>query len=363
MRSLERGKQYESLDAALARVAYAYGFTSPPVVIPKKALAVSDDLATSASAALLKNAGSGKLTAQLWGSARGPKGGTTLSFAIYAGRHAVAHALVVEAARSVAELAGFSDLTVLVSSVGDQESKRRFARELGNFFRKNIDATPAELKHVATHDPEGAYRTLLASRDPLLEKAPHPIDFLSENSRKTMLETLALFEAIGIPYAIEPRLPAEPGFHAELLFAIEGTDRKGVRARIASGGRFDEFVRKSGSAERAVSISVIVPDRVDPETADEGPTCFVVHVGDAAKLKVFGLLGALWHANLMVTQSLMAETLREQIDQARTAGARYLAIIGQREALDGTVILRNLSTQLQTTIPAEKLAGHIGRRH
>jgi histidyl-tRNA synthetase len=362
MRSLERGRQYESIDASLARIAYAYGFTNSPVQIPKKALALSDDPGLAASAALVKSAASAKSPTHVWGSARGPKGGTTLSFAIVAARHAVAHVLVVEAARSVAELAGFTDLTVLVSSVGDQESKRRFARELGNFFRKNVDSVPAELKHAAAQDPESAYRTLLAKSDPLVEKAPHAIDFLSENSRKTMLETLALFESIGVQYVIDPLLPADPGFHAELIFAIDGTDRKGVRSRIASGGRFDELLKKNGSNDRAVSVSVVMPDRVEPELVNEAPVCFVVHVGDAAKLKTFGILTALWKANFTVTQALMADTLREQIDRARSAGARYLAIVGQREALDGTVIVRNLATQLQMTVPADKLVGQVGRR-
>ncbi|MEK9176871.1 MAG: hypothetical protein AAB923_01105, partial [Patescibacteria group bacterium] len=189
MRSLERGKQYESLDASLARVAYAYGFTAPPVVIPQKALSLADDPGTAASAALVKSVDGTKGTAQVWGSARGQKNGTVLSFVIVAARHAAAHALVVEAARSVAELAGFTDLSVLVSSVGDQESKRRFARELGNFFRKNADLVHEDMKRLAGDDPEGAYRVLLTRKDPLIEKAPHPIYFLSDNSRKSMLET------------------------------------------------------------------------------------------------------------------------------------------------------------------------------
>ena len=36
MRGLERGTRRESFDAAVASVARTYGFTNPPIVIPRK---------------------------------------------------------------------------------------------------------------------------------------------------------------------------------------------------------------------------------------------------------------------------------------------------------------------------------------
>jgi len=364
MRSLERGKRHESLPESIARIAYAYGFTASPVAIPKRALAANAaaDPKTSASISLVNLAEASKGPAQAWGVSR--KGsGTLLSFGIFSTRHAIAPAIVVKTALSIAEVAGFTDLSVLVSSVGDAESRKRFTRELGNFFKKHPDAVPEDLKQVAPRDPDLAYRTMLLNKDPNVDQMPRSIDYLSESSRKTMLAALSLFESVGIAYSIQSRLIAEPGVESELLFAIEGTDKRGERVRIATGGRYDESAKKArgNQAEAAVAISLEMQGRLDVEALEEAPACFIVHVGDAAKLRSFALLEALWRAHVAVGQALMLENLREQVQKGTDSGSKYLAIIGQREALDHTAIVRSVATQVQMTLPLDKLASHVSR--
>ncbi|OGG43471.1 hypothetical protein A2841_02500 [Candidatus Kaiserbacteria bacterium RIFCSPHIGHO2_01_FULL_48_10] len=365
MRHLERSRGHESLNASIERIAYAYGFSAPPVIIPKKAIqqTKTNDLKTGASLALLKHGAGATQPTYVWGIASGPKRSTILSFAIVAARHAIGNALAVKTVQAIANLLGLADTTVLVSSVGDQESKRRFVRELGTFFKKNSSSLSEETREATLRDPEQGYHEMIENNDPLLERAPKTIDYLSENSRKTMLDSLALFEAVGIPYALEPRLLGLPHTHTELLFAIEGTNRHGARSRVAAGGRFDDYMKREARGDMAVSMSIEVEDDVEPRTsADAIPSCYVVHVGDAAKLCAFTALETLWKANLLVGETLLSETLRDQIDRAKASKTKYIAIIGQREALDRTVIVRNTSNQLQIVMPLEKLATHVARR-
>ena len=365
MRSLERSHGHESLNASIERVAHAYGFSAPPIVIPKKTIreAKTNDAKTAASFALLKATAGATQPTHVWGTASGPKRSTILSFAIVATRQTIGNALVVKAVQAIAGLVGLRDTSVLVSSVGDQESRRRFAPELSTFFKKQNSALAEEVRETALRDAERGYHEMIERNDPLLERAPKTIDYLSENSRKMMLEALSLFEAVGIPYALEPRLLGIPNTHTELLFAIEGTDRDGSRTRVATGGRFDDYMKREAHGDTAVSMSIEIRDDVEPRVSiDAIPSCYVVHVGGIAKLRAFGALEMLWKANLLVGEALLSETLREQIDRAKASKTKYIAIIGQREALDDTVIIRNTANQLQTVIPLEKLASHVARR-
>lgn len=360
IRNLERGRRYESIATDIARVAAAYGFSAPPVSLSRASLAKTNASDAKAAASMALLSGSRDGATQSWGFAR--KGaGTVIAFSVTASRQVIANALVVRTALAVAELAGFSDLSVSISSAGDAESRKRFARELGNFFRKNHDALAEDIRALATANPEAAYRALATKDDALLARAPRSIDYLSEPSRRNMLAVLSLFESVGIPYAMNPRLVANEG-QSELLFGIEGTGKRGERLMIATGGRFDEHLKKErGKPESGVSVALEVPERVDYDALDEEPACFVVHVGDAAKLKAFAVLEALWRAHLAVGQALLAETLRDQMQKGALSKTRYLAIIGQREALDGTVIVRNVATQMQTVLPVEKLTGYVSR--
>ncbi|MBI3573775.1 hypothetical protein HY090_01885 [Candidatus Kaiserbacteria bacterium] len=366
MKSLERGRRHESLESSISRIAYAYGFTASPMPLSKKSVADAGDIAdhkTAASMALLNGCGTAQTPTQSWGVAR-KTGGTTIAFAITSTRQAIAHAIIVKTALSIAELAGYTDLSVLISSVGDLESRKRFTRELGNFFRKNAESMTPELKQLAAHNPDAAYRQMLREDDPVLARAPRSIDYLSESSRKTMLSMLSLFESVGIPYVMHPRLAGEANIQSEVLFAIEGTDTHGARTRVATGGRYDDYLkRERGKLENGIAIAVEVPERVEFEEPEEEPICFVVHVGDAAKLRSFSVLEALWRAHIAVGQALMAENLREQMQRGGLLNPKYFAIIGQREALDNTVIVRSVGTQIQTVLPLDKLGSYVSRGH
>lgn len=355
----------ESLDKSIARIAGSYGFTTPAVTVSKKSVQDQSDTLdhnTRVVSALLKSLGPQKKTLQAWGAAR--KGGaTTFTFTVLASRHAISHALVVKTAVSVLERAGYTDLVVGVSSVGDAESKRRFLRELQSYFRKHAALVdPAVLKRSHT-DPEGAYRDVLAGGGEASEKLPRPIDFLSENSRKTMVDTLHLFESVGIEYELQAHLPSAKGVHAELLFAVSALDQKGERVIPATGGRLDELMKKNGqSTGHSVALSVTVPESVDVSQQTSGLSCFVVHVGEAAKLKSFSMIEALWRADIAVRQALLAESLKEQMDAAKAVGAKYVAIVGQREALDGTVLLRNIESGAQQSLTRDKLAPYLSAK-
>lgn len=361
----EKTSSRESLDASVARVAAAYGFSNSPVALSKKSVSdQGDDYATNVQVALVKSQQPAKKPTQVWGAARKPSG-TTLSFTVLASRHAISHALVVKTALSVAEIAGYSDLVVGVSSIGDHESRRRFQRELASFFRKNAGMLSPELLKKSTQDPESAYREVLSEGGELADRLPRPIDFLSENSRKVMVDALHFFEEAGITYQLESHLPASVGVHAELLFAISGVNQKGERTVIATGGRLDELMKKQEKTPQghAVGISLMVPESVEPAKPEGELSCFVVHIGEAAKLQAFTVTEALWRAHVAVQEALLSESLREQMDTAKQAGAKYIAIIGQRESLDKTVIVRNRETGMQQAMPVEKLAAYVSRGH
>lgn len=345
-------------------VARAYGFTNPPVPVTRKEVSdlpegLDKDTGLIATVAA-KTTPSGKTT-QSWGTAR--KGnGTAVVFTALSTKISIAQAFVVKAALSVAEAAGFSEVSVLISSVGDAESRRRYLRELGNFFKKYGKDLPEDVLALGVKNPEAAVLKIIESEHPLAQSLPRTIDYLSEPSRKIMLETITLFEKLGIDYQLDPRLSYTPEVNRELVFAVVGTDEEGKRVHVAKGGRF-EYQNKKKDPMELVGMTVSLNDTIDAKAASakQLPACFVVHVGEAAKLKAFTLLDSLWRAQISLGQALLAETIDEQMRRAKESEAKYVAIIGQREALDNTVIIKNSATQMQETVPVEKLISRMAR--
>ena len=76
-----------------------------------------------------------------------------------------------------------------------------------------------------------------------------------------------------------------------------------------------------------------------------------VHLGDEAKRLSIRLAEDFRKARVSLTQDIGVESLTEQIHLVERRGSPYLLIMGRKEALEHTVILRNRQTQEETVLP------------
>jgi histidyl-tRNA synthetase len=83
-----------------------------------------------------------------------------------------------------------------------------------------------------------------------------------------------------------------------------------------------------------------------------------VHIGDEAKRLSIRLAEDFRKARLPLMQNIGIESLSEQLYLAERHNSPYLLIMGRKEALEHSAILRNCQTQEQTVLP---LAGIIDR--
>jgi len=85
-------------------------------------------------------------------------------------------------------------------------------------------------------------------------------------------------------------------------------------------------------------------------------------LGDLAKRKSFTLLETLRAGGIIVRESLGRDSIKVQLKIVERSGCRHALIIGQKEALDGTVIVRETESGIQETIPQEKLIDFLKRK-
>jgi histidyl-tRNA synthetase len=77
---------------------------------------------------------------------------------------------------------------------------------------------------------------------------------------------------------------------------------------------------------------------------------FVIQLGERAKKACFNLVATLGDQGLSALCQPGKDTLKAQLRLADRAGVRFALIIGQREAIDETAILRNMVEATQETI-------------
>ena len=97
-------------------------------------------------------------------------------------------------------------------------------------------------------------------------------------------------------------------------------------------------------------------DQVGAALALPGPQVFVAYVGDEAKDQAVKLAGMMRRAGIGIIGTVGSRSLKAQLRQANSIGVTHTVIIGEEEIKTGTVVLRNMATSEQETVPVTQLA-------
>jgi histidyl-tRNA synthetase len=89
------------------------------------------------------------------------------------------------------------------------------------------------------------------------------------------------------------------------------------------------------------------------------PKVYFIQVGFEAKLKSLNVIEILRKAHVPIAQSLSKDSLGAQLAVAEKTGVPYVIIFGQMEAVKNNVIVRNMETRSQETVPLSELSQYI----
>jgi histidyl-tRNA synthetase len=269
----------------------------------------------------------------------------------------IADAVLIRAMRALTTDLHKGEHTLHLNSMGDRETRNRFARELGVFFRKRGPLLPANCVDCAKRDVFEAADLLLASDTN--EELPTPTDHLSEASRKRFEDLLEYLEATETPYELTPSLLSRGAAWSETCFEV----RSGEKV-LAWGSRYTDltkhFFRSTVPAVGSVlRINVEAGAQLPPAKVATQPRFVFVHIGEEAKRESMRIADTLRHTRIPLVQSIGIESLTEQMRLADILNPRYLLIMGRKEALEHSIVLRERATHTETSIPIAGLVEHL----
>ncbi len=290
---------------------------------------------------------------------------TVFGLGIVGTARSIAEALIIRTAFTILEDSGVKNASLRINSIGDRDSSARFSREVHNYLRKNLNDLPAPCREAMKKDVFAAFEHLHRKEHALRERAPRGMEFLSEGNRRHLMEILSYLETAGIPYEIDDGLVGHRECYSQTLFEIHGSFDGRASSVVARGGRFDEAPRRLyktnlpgvGLLFRFDGESAGVPQA----SAVKRAKVFFIQLGFDAKLKSLAVIETLRRARIPIHQSVCRDKLGSQLALAHELAIPFAIIMGQKEALDGTVIVRNMLTRAQNTVPVLSLPDYLRR--
>jgi len=313
----------------------------------------------------------------------------------------ISDAMVIYLMAMILSEVGLKNIMIDVNSIGDKDSRTPYLRELTQYYRKHINHLCANCKQRIKTNPLRLLDCKSAECQPYKEKAPQSIAHLSPTAKTHFKEVLEYLDALKLTYRINTNLVRGLDYYTHTVFEItempdekmrealaenttqleETKDEKDRRKdkeektaamnaplALAGGGRYDYLAKRLGSKKDipAVGGSIGV-DRVllspnykavNPRIVKK-PKIYFIQLGFEAKLKSLEIIEVLRNARIPVAHSLNRDSLSGQLGTAENLKIPYAIIFGQKEALEGTVIVRNMQNRSQDTVKVAKLAEYI----
>ena len=252
----------------------------------------------------------------------------------------------------------FKNLLIEINSLGDSNCRPNYRRLLVKYLKSRANLLCPDCKRRLKENPLRILDCKEEKCQEVVSGAPQMVDHLCDECKLHFKEVLEFLDEVGIPYYLNPYLVRGLDYYTRTVFEIveEGENRS--QGTLIAGGRYDNLVKLLGGkdtpacggamgVERVISAmknrGVTLPQSADPEV-------YLAQLGVLAKRKSLKLLEDFRIARIPISESFSKDSLSVQLGIASRIGAKYTLVFGQKEALEDSIIIRDMKSGRQSTV-------------
>jgi histidyl-tRNA synthetase len=264
---------------------------------------------------------------------------------------------------------GLTQLSLQINSLGDAECRPKYRKALIEYLRDHEHQLCEQCRERLDKNP----LRILDCKEPncraVVAGAPQMLNFLCKACHAHFAGVLEYLDELDLSYELNHSLVRGLDYYTRTVWEFYG-EREGAQSAVAGGGRYDELVAVlGGQPTPAVGFgSGIERILLELEAAGASPAeapaaaVFVASLGEPARMAAFRLTQGLLGAGVAASSAVDKNGIQSQLSRADRLGAVYAVIIGQKEVMDQTVILRDMRTGAQEMVSEGKIVAELQRR-
>ena len=257
---------------------------------------------------------------------------------------------------------GLTDLNLYLNSVGCPKCRPVYREKLQAFLRDKLDGFCEDCRSRFDRNPMRILDCKNETCNRLSQGAPEITDCLCEECSGHFTRLQELLTAAGVMFKLNPRLVRGLDYYTKTAFEIQYPPL-GAQSAICGGGRYDGLVEECGGpATPGIGFAIglervlLAQEKQNLLPAAQPKTdLYLAPIGDVAQLMAFRLLEKIRKAGFSADMDLMGRSLKAQLKYANQLPARYVAIIGEDEALQNKVTFKNMQTGEQQLVDQENI--------
>ena len=253
-------------------------------------------------------------------------------------------------------------LSLVLNSIGCKQCRPEYLAALKNYYANYINGLCSDCKTRFNQNP----LRLLDCKKPVCQQiadsAPKSTDYLCPRCDDHFNRLKRYLGLLEIPFEINHRLVRGLDYYTRTVFEVQ-PEAEGAQSTLGGGGRYDDLIEELGGRPTPAIGFAAGIERIILNLKQQGisvptlprPRVFLAYIGDEAREEAIKLAARLRKDGIGVIEAVGNKSLKAQLRQANNLGASHAVIIGDEEVKNGTVILRDMTTSEQKTLPATKL--------
>jgi|YelNatPaOPRAMG01_1025707.scaffolds.fasta_scaffold00012_116 histidyl-tRNA synthetase len=266
---------------------------------------------------------------------------------------------------------GFQNLVLKINSLGDSNCRPYYRKVLTSYFKSKVNVLCQDCRRRLKENPLRILDCKEERCQQIVSQAPQILDYLCEACKAHFKEVLEFLEDLGISYYLDPFLVRGLDYYTRTVFEIfeEGEKGKAVGA-LAGGGRYDnlakiigdEEIPAAGGAGGIERIIILLKEKKMKPPVEKKPKVFLAQIGGEARKKALKLLEVFREAKIPVVESLGRDSLKSQMRVADALGVKYTLVLGQKEAIEGKILVKDMISGKQKIIPLKRVVSFIKKK-
>ncbi len=271
---------------------------------------------------------------------------------------------VINMAWQFFSLVNLSQITLQLNSIGCQKCRPGYIAALKDYYADRTAELCPDCKTRLSKNPLRLLDCKKPSCQMVADSAPKSASHLCDECAEHFKQLNRYLELLDLPFVVNHHLVRGLDYYTRTVFEIQPKDG-GAQSTLAGGGRYDDLIEELGGKPTpalgfAAGMERIILNLKKQKVAVPPlpkPGVFIAYLGDEAKERAIKLSSNLRQAGIGVIEALGSKSLKSQLRQANSLGVGFAVIIGEEEVKTGTVILRDMTSAEQKSVPLAELKG------
>jgi histidyl-tRNA synthetase len=257
---------------------------------------------------------------------------------------------------------GLTDLSLEINSLGCRECRPKYNDALKAFFAKlDTSALCEDCRRRMDTNPLRVLDCKVPACKELTKDAPTILEHNCPECADHHAKVLSVLDRAGLKYIQNVRLVRGLDYYNRTTFEVV-SGSIGAQASVAGGGRYDGLIKQLGGPDVPGIGFACGMERLAlmlGERAAAQPDFYIAVLDDNGLEIALMLAQALREAGKVGELAFAAKSMKAQMRQASRKNARKVLILGGDELATSTVVVKDMASGEQVSVPMAEIVEHI----